>query len=224
MGQKHFRGHWKELVEMQKAQASRPTRESEEDIDDDEELLEEESPRPVATKRAAKSEPRESRFGKAREALQQYRYAAISASVAFIALSLFGALRGPTRADVDVVPVAGQVLVDGEPLSSGIINFVPPEGRGSTGVIDPQGRFTLTCLDGRDGAVLGLHGIEIVPEGPPPADGDQWKLPRSFANWQTSGVTQEITGRVTDLKIDITTADLPQLEQADGDPTSLRRD
>jgi hypothetical protein len=63
----------------------------------------------------------------------------------------------PTR-----VPVSGVVLIDGQPLSRGNIKFVPEQGRPSAGKIDQDGRFTLTCYDGSDGAILGKHRIQIA--------------------------------------------------------------
>ena len=44
------------------------------------------------------------------------------------------------------VPVAGVVLIDGEPLTSGNIKFVPKDGRPSAGKIGPDGRFNLDLL------------------------------------------------------------------------------
>lgn len=69
--------------------------------------------------------------------------------------------RGPA-----VVPVSGQVLVDGEPLATGIEGFIqviPQEGRPATGAIDPQtGAFRLTTTQPDDGCVTGTHKVVII--------------------------------------------------------------
>jgi hypothetical protein len=210
--------HWKEMVEMQRQRAQQQASVSSAhpepaDEEDEEEVSQSETGTTVSIGRSV---------GQARTLLQRYRYAAISACVCFFALSLFAALRPPQRADLDLVRVAGQVLLDGQPLTNGVINFVPDYGRGSTSLLDEQGRFALTCLDGRDGAVLGMHSIEIAPDGPPADLGIQWLLPRSLANWQTSGERLEITGPVRDLKIELTMADYPPMESGDADPSALR--
>jgi hypothetical protein len=69
--------------------------------------------------------------------------------------------RGPV-----VVPVSGQVLVDGEPLATGIEGFIqviPEQGRPATGAIDPQtGAFQLTTTQPGDGCVTGTHKVVII--------------------------------------------------------------
>src|SRR4051794_33179196 len=62
----------------------------------------------------------------------------------------------PTR-----VAVSGRVTIDGAPLGRGSIKFVPEHGRPSAGTIEPDGRFTLTCYDGKDGALPGTHRVQI---------------------------------------------------------------
>ena len=54
-----------------------------------------------------------------------------------IAAGLCGCRDGrPTR-----VPVAGRVLIDGEPLGHGHVRFVPEGARPSGGLLDGDGRF-----------------------------------------------------------------------------------
>ena len=64
----------------------------------------------------------------------------------------------------DITPVSGQVLIDGQPLCYGVIQFVPSRSRASFGNLDKQGRFQLTCRDTADGAVLGTHSVGINGE------------------------------------------------------------
>jgi hypothetical protein len=68
-----------------------------------------------------------------------------------------------------VVPVSGQVLLDGKPLPNAYVKFypVPPRGvssldsnPGSHGLTDSQGKFTLLQIaNDRPGALVGEHRI-----------------------------------------------------------------
>ena len=67
-----------------------------------------------------------------------------------------------------LVPVSGTVLLDGQPLAGGVINFQPlatganaTGGPGSTARIDPSGRYSLATMSGQPGAVAGRHRVKI---------------------------------------------------------------
>ncbi len=68
----------------------------------------------------------------------------------------------------DIVPVSGQVLIDGEPLASGVAGFIqviPLEGRAATGAINPEtGRFTLSTWEEGDGCLKGTHPVVVLME------------------------------------------------------------
>jgi hypothetical protein len=101
------------------------------------------------------------------------------------------------------VPVSGQVLIDGKPLTRGTITFVPPEGRASSGKLDESGHFTLSCFETGDGAVIGTHKISITSaEGINEAK-TRWFAPKKLADHRTSGLSQQVTGPLEDLKINI---------------------
>lgn len=85
-----------------------------------------------------------------------------------------------------VVPVSGQVLLDGKPLPDAYVKFypVPPNGvspldanPGSHGLTDNDGRFTLLQIaNDRPGAILGEHRVVMRTgrtdiRGVPNADG-----------------------------------------------------
>jgi hypothetical protein len=63
--------------------------------------------------------------------------------------------------------VSGVVTLDGVPYKNAIVSFQPlgdgnpNPGRGSTGLTDENGRYTLTTDDGHTGAVIGKHRIRI---------------------------------------------------------------
>ena len=64
------------------------------------------------------------------------------------------------------VPVAGQVLIDGHPLTHGYVRFAPANSRASTGQLDARGHFTLTCFEPGDGAVIGTHKVSVMAQEP----------------------------------------------------------
>jgi hypothetical protein len=64
--------------------------------------------------------------------------------------------------------VSGVVTLDGKPYKNAIVSFQPMAsgknpnpGRGSTGLTDENGRYSLTTDDGHTGAVVGKHRIRI---------------------------------------------------------------
>jgi hypothetical protein len=65
-----------------------------------------------------------------------------------------------------IVPVSGQVKLDGQPLPGALVTFRPDSkeiypGPPSSGETDADGRFTLRTADGHDGAVVGPHKVRI---------------------------------------------------------------
>ncbi len=61
----------------------------------------------------------------------------------------------------DTVKVTGKVTLDGEPLTTGRINFYPETGRPATGAIQPDGTFTMTTFEEGDGCLPGEHVVTI---------------------------------------------------------------
>ncbi len=103
----------------------------------------------------------------------------------------------------DRVPVAGQVLIDGEPLTYGVVMFVPPNDRPSSAALDNTGRFQLTCFDEGDGAVLGMHRVAVTAVEPLGPGKQRWHAPRAYVDYHTSGLSAEITGPTDDLVIEL---------------------
>jgi hypothetical protein len=65
-----------------------------------------------------------------------------------------------------LAPVSGVVKLDGVPLPDAVVEFLPDPDKGTAGprsaaTTDEQGRFRLTCDDGREGAVVGFHRVLI---------------------------------------------------------------
>jgi hypothetical protein len=104
----------------------------------------------------------------------------------------------PTR-----VPVSGQVLIDGQPLTRGSVKFVPSNGRPSSGKIAEDGRFTLTCYDGTDGALLGKHRVQVSANRIISDNKIEWYAPRNYADFRSSGIEIEVTQPVDDVRIEL---------------------
>ena len=104
----------------------------------------------------------------------------------------------PTR-----VPVSGIVTIDGQPLNRGNIKFVPKEGRPSAGTIGSDGRFTLTCYDGNDGALLGTHRVQVAANRIISDSKIEWFAPPKYADFRTSEISVDVTEPVDDVKIEL---------------------
>jgi len=100
------------------------------------------------------------------------------------------------------VPVSGQVLIDGKPLTYADLKFVPEGARPSYGKLDSNGRFTLTCYDGNDGVVPGLHRV-AVSGSEVKQEQTMWHAPIKYANFRTSGITVQIDGPTDSLVIEL---------------------
>src|SRR4051812_47768457 len=100
---------------------------------------------------------------------------------------VFAALAGCGNGRPTRVPVAGQVLIDGRPLTHGEIRFVSSVGRVSHGKLDKEGGFRLSCYEENDGALLGAHKVSITAaEGLGPTQ-TRWFAPKKYSDSRTSG-------------------------------------
>ncbi len=121
----------------------------------------------------------------------------------FCALMLAASATGCSDGRPERVPVAGIVLIDGKPLTSGNIKFVPKSGRPSAGKIGADGRFSLTCYDGNDGALLGTHRVQVSSNRIISDSKIEWYAPQKYADFRTSEIEVEVTKPVDDLKIEL---------------------
>jgi hypothetical protein len=102
------------------------------------------------------------------------------------------------------VPVSGNVTIDGALVTRGNIKFVPENGRPSFGQIGADGRFTLTCYDGNDGAIRGKHRVQVDANRPISEKKMEIFTPKKYADFRTSGLEVVIEKPVDDLKIELT--------------------
>ena len=101
------------------------------------------------------------------------------------------------------VAVSGQVVIDGEPVKAGSIRFVPEGARPSAGDLDSEGRFSLSCFEIGDGAIIGTHKVQVAARA---IEGEslRWFAPQKYSDVSTSGLTVEITEPTDSLLIELT--------------------
>ncbi|MBU6175941.1 MAG: hypothetical protein KGQ60_19215 [Planctomycetes bacterium] len=107
------------------------------------------------------------------------------------------------------VPAEGVVLLDGEPVADATVVFIAEQGTfNATGVSDKDGKFQLKAFDEKSGAVPGSYKVEIsksvMEKGAGPEVNMKFGLPRKYATFNTSGLTQSIGETGTkDIKFDL---------------------
>jgi hypothetical protein len=121
---------------------------------------------------------------------------------------------------IERVPVSGQVLIDGRPLTSGTIQFVPEEGRPASAAIQSDGRFELASESvGRAkeiGTAPGRYRVQVASSKIVDEKTIQWNAPSKYADFRTSGLEVTIDTPTKDLRI--------QLANDDGSATSTSGD
>lgn len=84
--------------------------------------------------------------------------------IAAISFALFGC--GGASDLPKLGHVNGIVTFEGNPLPGAEIVFLPEQGRGSAGVTDANGRYTLRYTDKQNGAIIGIHTVSITTKLP----------------------------------------------------------
>lgn len=143
----------------------------------------------------------------------------------FSLLGFLALLAGCGQDRPECVPAAGQVFIDGQPLSAGQIRVIPTDARAATGKIDQEGRFTLTTFEQGDGCVPGTHAVEITAVD---TTGDRMVqlVPEKYGRADTSGLSITVDGPTDSLRIDLTwegqqPASGPSESGGDADPANL---
>ncbi|HLA84137.1 MAG TPA: hypothetical protein VJL29_05040 [Thermoguttaceae bacterium] len=101
------------------------------------------------------------------------------------------------------IPISGQVLIDGKPLTYGAIRVFPEGARPATAQIDSDGRFTLSTFEPGDGVVPGTHQVMVFAAEILSATQQRWHAPKKYANPKTSGLTAKIDGPTDSLVIQL---------------------
>lgn len=109
------------------------------------------------------------------------------------------ATAGGCKRNPRVVPVAGKVLYNGQPLPFGSVMFQPDKGQPAMADIAADGTFTLSSYGPNDGAVPGKHSVSVsCYEGHRPdkaGGGDslgRLLIPLKYTRFGSSGLTADI--------------------------------
>jgi hypothetical protein len=129
-----------------------------------------------------------------------------------LAGALVAAAAGCDGRDPDLprlVPVAGTVTLDRDPLSGAMVTFVPcggTRGRGATGYTDEQGRYQLRAPDGHLGVPVGEYRVIVTKLVMP--DGSDFPIDSGIAPID-SPARQILPSRYSDERQTILTATVP---------------
>jgi hypothetical protein len=125
------------------------------------------------------------------------------------------------------VPVSGQVLVDGQPVTAGFVRIIPTDARPAWGTIGADGRFTLTTFEDNDGCVPGTHKV-TVSAFQQTGSSLRWLAPKRYCEPGTSDLSAKIEGPTDSLKIELSwagaderTEEVVSDEVGDVDPAEL---
>lgn len=104
---------------------------------------------------------------------------------------------------LETASVAGIVMLDGAPVTEGVVIFTPARGKMARGAINKDGTFSLSTYNDDDGAIVGTHQVAVISRlgneealiEKTPARGQQlfkWIVPERYANGATSGLVFEV--------------------------------
>lgn len=104
-----------------------------------------------------------------------------------------------------VVPVSGQVVINGEPLKvKGFVRVEPADGRAAIGAIDPSdGTFTLTTFEKDDGCITGTHPVAVIANVMVGGTELVSLIPEEYSDTSTSGLEVTIDEPTDSLKIEL---------------------
>jgi hypothetical protein len=125
-----------------------------------------------------------------------------------LVLAVLVATSGCSDTGVKKVTVSGTISHKGQPLRSGILQFVGPEGAYSAASIQPDGTYIITDVVPGEVKV----GVMESPQGSGSSSGEQTSigtksapisLPQKYRNPDTSDVKYTITEATSQLNIDL---------------------
>jgi hypothetical protein len=123
----------------------------------------------------------------------------------FVAFCCIGCDNSATRLK-GLVPVEGVVYYDGQPLADATVSFNPdnPAIRSASGRTNAEGKFTLTTLNAKDGAMPGEYKVTISKFEVAADKSIVSLLPKKYASSTESGFTASVPAKgVKDLKFDL---------------------
>jgi hypothetical protein len=130
--------------------------------------------------------------------------------LAFTCVQFAGCDSRPKR-----VPIAGTVLIDGQPLKRGSLRVIPANGRAASAQIATDGTFQFFTFDPDDGVIVGEHPLEVVSTEPV-GSGIRWLIPKKYSQIETSGLVLKAEKADLNRRIELTwDGGQPFVERAD---------
>jgi len=134
-----------------------------------------------------------------------------------VVAALIGVISGGCNGDI--VPVSGQVTLDGEPLAGAVISFQPirnssadpPTATGSVGHTDAQGQYVLRLVDpDRSGALVGEHTVTISTATASGVEGEPPQGERAPEEWRDGSQRYTVpAGGTANANFDLVTPAAP---------------
>lgn len=125
-------------------------------------------------------------------------------------LFLVGCGGGPSD-QVDLAPIEGVVLLEGQPVKNAVLTFYPESGPTGVGKSDDEGKF-LIKTNGVEGSPLGKCKVTVISSGSgtPEMDGNEGKIPEDeainpkYASALTTDLVVDVPAEGnTDIKIEL---------------------
>lgn len=107
---------------------------------------------------------------------------------------------------VERVPVSGKVLIDGQPATSGSIQFLSQtrSGRPSGAKIQPDGSFTVFTFAENDGCPLGTFDVLVTSMVELSDTQVRYNLPKKYGDRKKSGIVKTVDGPTDSMLIELT--------------------
>jgi hypothetical protein len=102
------------------------------------------------------------------------------------------------------LPVMGQVLIDGQPLTFGQVLFHSKNHRPATGKIQSDGRFELSTYERGDGCVVGSHHVTVDAGENVSVTARKWHAPPKYASPNGSGIVVDVEEDMAPVEISLT--------------------
>lgn len=100
--------------------------------------------------------------------------------------------------------VSGKITFEGKPVTSGLINFMPPKGRPLGGGIQPDGTYHFQLPAGH--YQVRIDTPPAMPkgwkEGDPPPKLAKRKVPLKYGGYQSSGLSADVNDQKKSQTID----------------------
>lgn len=127
---------------------------------------------------------------------------------AYLSMALLIAAAGCGRRVV-LVPVEGQVMLDGQPLGgNAAIMMQPAAGPAARGRIDAEGRFRMGTFRPGDGVPPGKVAVRVASSTQPSTDSEDVpllgsRIPEKYGDCQSSGITLDVTSGMGPVTIEL---------------------